>query len=136
VRELIQTGYMHNRVRMICASFFTKDLLLPWQWGEAFFAKHLLDYDVASNVLSWQWSSGTGVDPQPYFRIFNPYTQTKRFDKELKYIKHYVPELSKVDKKCFYSQEAWETCEIKNYPQPICSHSKAAKEALAYFKSQ
>lgn len=73
VRELLETGCMNNRVRMIVASFFTKDLFLPWQWGEAFFASHLLDYDKASNVLSWQWSAGTGVDPQPYFRIFNPY---------------------------------------------------------------
>ena len=78
VQELIQTGQMHNRVRMICASFFTKHLLLPWQWGEQFFKNHLMDYDVASNVLSWQWCSGTGVDAQPYFRIFNPYLQAKK----------------------------------------------------------
>ncbi len=101
VRELLQTGDMHNRVRMICASFFTKDLLLPWQWGERFFAKHLLDYDAASNILSWQWSAGTGIDPQPYFRIFNPYLQSKKFDKEAIYIKMWVPELESVDAKSF-----------------------------------
>jgi deoxyribodipyrimidine photo-lyase len=87
VQQLLKTGKMHNRVRMICASFLTKDLLLPWQWGERFFALHLLDFDAASNLLSWQWSAGTGVDPQPYFRIFNPYLQAKKFDKDAIYIK-------------------------------------------------
>ncbi|MDP3266807.1 MAG: deoxyribodipyrimidine photo-lyase [Sulfuricurvum sp.] len=115
VRELLETGKMHNRVRMICASFFTKNLLLPWQWGEAFFAQHLMDYDAASNILSWQWSAGTGVDPQPYFRIFNPYTQAHKFDKDKMYIKKYLP---------------------KHYNTlPIVDHQESSKKALVYFRS-
>lgn len=114
IRELLETGEMHNRVRMICASFFTKNLLLPWQWGEAFFAQHLMDYDASSNILSWQWSAGTGVDPQPYFRIFNPYTQREKFDKEEIYCKKHLP---------------------KDYnTQPIVDHIESSKEALTYYK--
>lgn len=115
VRELLETGEMHNRVRMICASFFTKNLLLPWQWGEAFFARHLMDYDAASNILSWQWSAGTGVDPQPYFRIFNPTTQREKFDKEEMYCKKHLP---------------------KDYnTKPIVDHKASSKKALEYFKN-
>lgn len=117
IRELLSTGEMHNRVRMICASFFTKNLLLPWQWGERFFAEHLNDYDASSNILSWQWSAGTGVDPQPYFRIFNPYTQSAKFDKEGLYIKKHLP-------------DAW-----SEYPKPIVDHKESSKRALEYFKS-
>ncbi|MDQ1299015.1 MAG: deoxyribodipyrimidine photo-lyase [Campylobacterota bacterium] len=115
VRELLETGEMHNRVRMICASFFTKNLLLPWQWGEAFFAHHLMDYDAASNILSWQWSAGTGVDPQPYFRIFNPTTQSEKFDKAEVYRKRHLP---------------------SDYTRtPIVDHKESSKKALEYFKS-
>ena len=115
VRELLETGEMHNRVRMICASFFTKNLLLPWQWGEAFFARHLMDYDVSSNILSWQWSAGTGVDPQPYFRIFNPTTQREKFDKEEMYCKKHLP---------------------KDYnTKPIVDHKASSQKALEYFKN-
>lgn len=117
VRELLETGEMHNRIRMICASFFTKNLLLPWQWGEAFFAHHLMDYDAASNILSWQWSAGTGVDPQPYFRIFNPYTQSEKFDKEGRYINKHLDGND------------------DQYPQPIVDHKESSKKALEYFKS-
>jgi len=91
VTELLTTGLMHNRARMVVGSFFTKHLMLPWQRGEAFFAKHLLDYDASANILSWQWCAGTGIDPQPYFRIFNPYAQSLKFDKEAGYIKRYLP---------------------------------------------
>lgn len=115
VSELLATGEMHNRVRMICASFFTKNLLLPWQWGEAFFAQYLNDYDAASNILSWQWSAGTGVDPQPYFRIFNPTTQSEKFDKNKLYIKRHLDE---------------------NYSiSPIVDHKESSQKALKYFKS-
>jgi deoxyribodipyrimidine photo-lyase len=117
IRELLETGEMHNRVRMICASFFTKNLLLPWQWGEAFFARHLMDYDAASNILSWQWSAGTGVDPQPYFRIFNPYTQSEKFDKEGLYIKKHLDGNK------------------GQYAMPIVDHKESSKKALEYFKS-
>ncbi len=136
VRELLQTGDMHNRVRMICASFFTKDLLLPWQWGEAFFAKHLLDYDAASNILSWQWSAGTGIDPQPYFRIFNPYLQSKKFDKEAKYIKKWLTQLDAIEAKHLYNEDYLLTAKIKDYPQPIVIHKEATQKALAYFKQR
>ena len=80
MRELVNTGFMHNRVRMITASFLVKDLHVDWKWGEAYFAKKLLDFDLAQNVGNWQWSAGTGIDPQPYFRVFNPYLQSKKFD--------------------------------------------------------
>lgn len=135
VRELLQTGDMHNRVRMVVASFFTKDLLLPWQWGEKFFAKHLLDYDKASNVLSWQWSAGTGIDPQPYFRVFNPYLQSKKFDKEATYIKRYIGELSAVEAKNIHKEEYLFCTDIKDYPKPIVAHKEASKRAIELFKN-
>lgn len=134
INELVQTGTMHNRLRMICASFFTKDLLLPWQWGEAFFAQHLLDYDAASNILSWQWSAGTGIDPQPYFRIFNPYLQSKKFDKDGKYIKRFCPVLTSVKAKLLHNEDALFTHAIANYPKPMLRHKEAAKKALDHFK--
>ncbi|MFT7860304.1 MAG: deoxyribodipyrimidine photo-lyase [Sulfurimonas sp.] len=134
IRELLTSGYMHNRVRMVVASFLTKDLLLPWRWGESFFAKHLLDYDKASNVLSWQWSAGTGVDPQPYFRVFNPYLQSKKFDKEGIYIQRYLPELSELPAKCLHDESYLLQAEISNYPKPIVNHKIAAKQAIEVFK--
>jgi len=134
VRELLATGSMQNRVRMICASFFTKDLLLPWKWGEAFFAKYLLDYDIASNVLSWQWSAGTGIDPQPYFRIFNPYLQSKKFDKEAVYIKKWIPELVHVEAKKIHDEEYLLGAKIEGYQKPMLRHKEAAQKALVYFK--
>lgn len=130
VRELLKTGNMHNRVRMVVSSFFTKDLLLPWQWGEAFFASHLMDFDKASNVLSWQWSAGTGVDPQPYFRVFNPYLQSKKFDKDAIYIKKHVSELLAVEPKWIHSEEYLFANDIKNYPKPMIKH----KEVLVLVK--
>ncbi len=136
VRELLQTGDMHNRVRMICASFFTKDLLLPWQWGEGFFAKYLLDYDTASNILSWQWSAGTGIDPQPYFRIFNPYLQSKKFDKEAVYIKRWIPELVSVDAKKLHDESYLLNHTIEGYPKPMVVHKEASQNALAYYKQR
>ncbi|CAA6823143.1 MAG: Deoxyribodipyrimidine photolyase (EC [uncultured Sulfurovum sp.] len=136
VRELLQTGDMHNRVRMICASFFTKHLLLPWQWGEKFFAKHLLDYDAASNILSWQWSAGTGIDPQPYFRIFNPYAQSKKFDKEAAYIRQWVPELRVINAKYLHDEGYLLQNKIENYPKPMVVHNEAREMALNYYKQQ
>jgi deoxyribodipyrimidine photo-lyase len=136
IRELLATGEMHNRVRMIAASFFTKNLLLPWQWGEAFFAAHLNDYDAASNILSWQWSAGTGVDPQPYFRIFNPYTQSAKFDPEGTYIRRWVPELSPIGNKELHSEEKLRALTIESYPKPIVEHRGSSQKALDYFKSR
>lgn len=135
VRQLINTGKMHNRVRMICGSFFTKNLLLPWQWGERFFAEHLMDYDASSNILSWQWCAGTGVDPQPYFRIFNPYTQTGKFDKEGTYIKKYLPKLETTPAKYFADESLLKQNVISGYPQPIVVHKTSSKKALDYFRS-
>jgi len=117
MRELNETGHMHNRVRMITASFLTKHLLIDWRWGEAYFAEKLLDYDLAANNGGWQWAAGTGCDAAPYFRIFNPYLQTKKFDPDLKYIKKWVPEF-----------------EGPAYPQPITDHTIARDRCLKAYK--
>jgi deoxyribodipyrimidine photo-lyase len=113
MRELNATGYMHNRVRMIVASFLTKDLLIDWRWGEAYFAHKLLDFDLASNNGGWQWASGSGCDAAPYFRIFNPTRQTENFDKQLKYIRKWLPELEEL-----------------SYPKPMVDHDAARKRCL------
>lgn len=116
MRELNTTGFMHNRVRMITASFLTKHLLIDWQWGEAYFAQKLLDYELSSNNGNWQWAAGTGCDAAPYFRIFNPYEQTKRFDPQHTYIQTWVPEYSQL-----------------NYAKPIVEHAFARKRALEVY---
>lgn len=118
MRELNQTGYMHNRVRMITASFLTKHLLIDWRWGEAYFARKLLDYDFAANNGGWQWAAGSGCDAAPYFRIFNPYLQTKKFDPEGAYIKKWVPEIDGLQ-----------------YPAPIVDHEFARKRCLATYSA-
>lgn len=135
IRQLLSTGEIHNRVRMIVASFFTKNLLLPWQWGEAFFARHLNDYDAASNILSWQWSAGTGVDPQPYFRIFNPYVQAEKFDKDATYIHQWVDELQEVSSKNLHSESALHSMKIIGYPHPIVKYKTSSDEAKRYFSA-
>lgn len=103
--------------------------------GREIFAKHLLDYDKASNALSWQWSAGTGVDPQPYFRVFNPYLQSKKFDKETFYIKRFVPELLAIESKNIHNEEYLISTDIDNYPKPIILHKEASKKAVALFKN-
>lgn len=135
IRELLSTGEMHNRVRMIVASFFTKNLLLPWQWGEAFFAQHLNDYDAASNILSWQWSAGTGVDPQPYFRIFNPYTQGLKFDVKGYYTHRWLPSLLPLDPKILHNEKLLSLCDLSDYPSALVDHKISSKTALNYFNS-
>lgn len=135
ISELLKTGEMHNRVRMICASFFTKNLLLPWQWGEAFFAQYLNDYDAASNILSWQWSAGTGVDPQPYFRIFNPYTQSLKFDASEKYIRQWLPQLTHLPPAYLSDEKTLFFSDIGGYPKPIVNHKESSQNALRYFKN-
>lgn len=117
MRELNATGFMHNRVRMIAASFLTKHLLIDWRWGEAYFAKKLLDFDLAANNGGWQWAAGSGCDAAPYFRVFNPYIQTEKFDPEKKYIKKWVPELG-----------------TKDYPKPIVDHAFARDRVLKAYK--
>lgn len=118
MRELNATGFMHNRVRMITASFLVKHLLIDWRWGETYFAEKLLDYDLASNNGNWQWAAGSGCDAVPYFRIFNPSLQTKKFDPKLEYIRKWVPELDSLE-----------------YPTPVVEHEFARKRCLeAYSK--
>lgn len=117
MRELNKTGHMHNRVRMIVASFLCKHLLIDWKWGETYFAQKLLDYEQASNIGNWQWAAGSGVDAAPYFRIFNPTEQIKKFDKNLVYIKKWVPEL-----------------ETTKYPEPIVDHKEARERCLKVYK--
>ncbi|SHH73946.1 deoxyribodipyrimidine photo-lyase [Chryseolinea serpens] len=118
MRELNATGFMHNRVRMIVASFLTKHLLIDWRWGEAYFAKKLLDYDLAANNGGWQWAAGSGCDAAPYFRVFNPRLQTEKFDKELVYVKKWVPEF-----------------ESEKYPKPIVDQAFARERVLRVFKN-
>lgn len=134
VTELLTSGLMHNRARMVVGSFFTKHLMLPWQKGEAFFAKHLLDYDASANVLSWQWCAGTGIDPQPYFRIFNPYAQSLKFDKEAHYIKRYLPLLKDIPASLLHNEAYLLSHDISGYPRPIIEHDKARKRFLSSFK--
>jgi deoxyribodipyrimidine photo-lyase len=118
MRQLNKTGWMHNRVRMIVGSFLCKHLLIDWRWGEAYFAEKLLDYEMASNVGGWQWVAGSGVDAAPYFRVFNPYSQTDKFDKQKKYIKKWVPEV-----------------ESSSYPKPMVDHKMARERCLETYKS-
>lgn len=117
IRELNATGIMHNRVRMVVAGFLCKHLLIDWRWGEAYFAEKLLDYEQSSNIGNWQWAAGSGVDAAPYFRIFNPTEQVKKFDKDLKYIKKWVPELEEL-----------------SYPQPLVEHKEARERCLLAYK--
>jgi deoxyribodipyrimidine photo-lyase len=134
MRELNNTGYMHNRVRMIVASFLTKDLRLDWRLGEKYFAQRLIDYDPSVNNGNWQWAASTGVDAQPYFRIFNPTSQQKKYDAECEYIKKWVPELRDVKPKHIHKLvDGLES--VDEYPEPIVDHSEERKETLAWFKS-
>lgn len=135
MRELLQTGWMHNRARMIVASFFTKDLLLDWRLGEEHFAQHLMDYELASNNGGWQWASSTGTDAQPYFRIFNPELQAKRFDEKADYIKRYVPELAALSARDILALHSGNSLlRPKDYPAPILDHKAAKEHVLRLFK--
>ena len=118
MRELHQTGFMHNRVRMITASFLTKHLLIDWRWGAQFFSENLIDYELASNNGNWQWAAGCGCDAVPYFRIFNPLIQQKKFDPDLKYIKKWIPEYG-----------------THEYPEPIVEHNFARERAINTYKT-
>lgn len=134
MRELRSTGFMHNRVRMIVAMFLTKDLHLDWRLGEQHFAQYLLDGEIASNNGGWQWSAGTGADAAPYFRIQNPWTQSKRFDAQGIYIKKWVPELEGVAPKALHQAPDLTSGHPKNYPSPIVDHSTERNATLAIFK--
>ena len=138
MRQLAQTGYMHNRLRMIVASFLTKDLGLSWQRGEAWFALHLNDFDLAANNGGWQWAASTGCDAQPYFRIFNPVAQSERFDASGRFIRRYLPELASLNDTLIHAP--WLARELdlaaagitlgKSYPLPVVDHAQARLRTL------
>jgi deoxyribodipyrimidine photo-lyase len=138
MRQLNQTGYMHNRLRMIAASFLTKDLGIDWRRGERYFAQQLNDYDLASNNGGWQWAASTGCDAQPYFRIFNPVTQSRKFDPEGRFIRRYVPELAHLDDTAVHApwlagqdaQRAAGRTAGSHYPTPIVDHAEARLRTL------
>ena len=132
-RELLATGFMHNRARMISASFLTKDLGIDWRLGERFFARHLLDYDLSSNNGGWQWCASTGCDAQPYFRIFNPVSQSQKFDSEGAYIRRWVPELAALPEKTIHAP--WAAGGVPGYPAPVVDHALAREKALARFEA-
>ena len=134
MRQLNETGFMHNRVRMIVASFLTKDLHISWQWGEKYFAKQLVDYDPAVNNGNWQWAASTGCDAQPYFRIFNPWTQQKKFDPQCEYIKRWIPELADIESKIIHNRFKRVCPEIEGYPKPMVDHDIQRQIALTIYK--
>ena len=143
MRQLNETGYMHNRVRMVAASFLVKDLHVDWRWGEAYFARKLNDFDLAANNGGWQWSASTGCDAQPWFRIFNPITQSKKFDPDGRYIRMYLPELTNVETR--FIHEPWQMSlaqqrvagvEIgKQYPAPVTDHASARALTLEIYRA-
>ncbi|MCC7216470.1 MAG: deoxyribodipyrimidine photo-lyase [Burkholderiales bacterium] len=142
MRQLNSTGYMHNRLRMIAASFLVKDLLVDWRWGERYFAEKLIDFDLASNNGGWQWAASTGCDAQPYFRIFNPVAQSQRFDADGRFIRRYVPELSPLSAAEIHApwqvppaiQQAKGVVVGRDYPAPVVDHAAARQAALALFR--
>jgi len=145
MRQLRQTGWMHNRARMIVASFLVKDLLIDWRWGQSWFMENLIDGDPAANNGGWQWSAGTGTDAAPYFRIFNPVLQGNKFDPQGNYVRRWVPELAKVTEKHIHAP--WEISEQRqtrigfrlgvDYPYPIVDHTLARERTLeAYHQSK
>ena len=143
MRELNSTGRMHNRLRMVAASFLVKDLLCDWRWGERYFAQKLLDYDLASNNGNWQWAASTGCDAQPYFRIFNPVAQSERFDPDGAFIRRHIPELAPLDDGSIHApwklspevQRAKGVVIGRDYPSPVVDHATARAAALAMFKA-
>ncbi|KAB0478601.1 deoxyribodipyrimidine photo-lyase [Vibrio chagasii] len=136
MRQLLDTGWMHNRLRMVVASFLTKHLLIDWRWGERFFMDHLIDGDFSANNGGWQWASSTGCDAQPYFRIFNPITQSEKFDPKGIFIRKYIPELKNIpDKHVHFPHDYIAKNGINSeYWQPIVEHKEARLRALAFFK--
>ena len=136
IRQLLETGWMHNRLRMVVAMFLTKNLLIDWREGERFFMQHLIDGDLAANNGGWQWSSSTGTDSVPYFRIFNPLSQSERFDPEGRFIKHWLPELADLNKKEIHNPSiAGGLFGIANYPRPMVDLKKSRERALTAFKN-
>ncbi|GAB2500349.1 deoxyribodipyrimidine photo-lyase [Alkalibacterium psychrotolerans] len=142
MRQMNQTGWMHNRLRMITASFLVKDLLVDWRWGEKYFQKMLIDYDAASNIGGWQWAASTGTDGVPYFRVFNPTTQSERFDKDGSFIRKFVPELKNITDKKIHepsklTEEEQEEAGViigHDYPEPIVNHKRSRELAIQAFE--
>ncbi len=132
MRELNATGFMHNRLRMIVASFLVKDLHVSWRWGERYFAQHLIDYDPCVNNGNWQWAASTGCDAQPYFRIFNPWLQQQKFDAECHYIYHWIPELKALTPKIIHQWD--KKHHVGNYPAPIIDHARESQITKAWYK--
>lgn len=136
MRQLLETGWMHNRLRMVVAMFLTKNLLIDWREGERFFMRHLIDGDLAANNGGWQWSSSTGTDAAPYFRIFNPVSQSERFDAEGRFIKHWLPQLAGLNKKDIHNPGAMGGLfAVADYPAPMVNLSMSRDRALAAFKA-
>lgn len=136
IRQMLETGWMHNRLRMITAMFLTKNLLIDWREGERFFMQHLIDGDLASNNGGWQWSSSTGTDASPYFRIFNPQSQSERFDPEGVFIKKWIPELTELNRRDIHNPTALKGLfGVKEYPAPIVDLKASRERALQAFKS-
>lgn len=143
MRQINQTGYMHNRLRMVAASFLVKDLLIDWRWGERYFAEKLIDYDFAANNGGWQWAASTGCDAQPWFRIFNPVTQSEKFDTQGKFIRKYVPELARCNDKEIHapwliSADRQQTLGLaigRDYPLPVIDHAVQRERALELYKA-
>jgi deoxyribodipyrimidine photo-lyase len=134
MQHLNNTGLMHNRLRMVVASYATKNLLLPWQWGEEYFAQKLLDYEASSNVGSWQWAASTGADSVPYFRVFNPYLQSKKFDKQAVFIKKVMPFLENIDAKVLHIENAIQQNLFVNYPKQLVGIDFSRKRVIMRFK--
>ena len=142
MRQINQTGYMHNRLRMVAASFLTKDLLVDWRLGEQYFADKLIDFDLAANSGGWQWAASVGCDAQPWFRIFNPVTQSERFDPDGKFIRRYLPELARLPDKFIHAPWTLSVADQqklgcvlgRDYPLPIVDHAVQRVQALALFK--
>jgi deoxyribodipyrimidine photo-lyase len=132
MRQLNATGYMHNRGRLIVASFLIKTLLIDWRWGEKYFATQLVDYDVASNSQNWLWVSGGGADSQPYFRIFSPWEQAKKCDPDAEYIKKWVPELKDVEANVIHAWNTKGTYDV--YPRPIVDYAVEKEKALKMYE--
>ena len=138
MRQLNHTGYMHNRCRMVVASFLAKDLLIDWRMGEKYFMEHLIDGDFASNNGGWGFSASCGVDPQPYFRIFNPLLQSEKFDTDGSYIRKWCPELASIKGNAIhdpYGRGAEVTAKKNGYPRPIVEHKMARERCLERYKS-
>jgi deoxyribodipyrimidine photo-lyase len=139
--QLLQSGYMHNRLRMVVASFLVKDLGIDWRWGEQFFATHLNDFDLAANNGGWQWASSSGCDAQPYFRIFNPISQSEKFDPKGAFIRRYLPQLAKLPDAALHAPWLARPVDLaaagvsigKDYPAPAVDHATARAATLARY---